>query len=157
MRRGVLLAAVAAASVPVAIPGRAASVELRPGLWELTGTIDRDGDVSVRKPRFRCVSPEMARAAAADAELDLGAAARAILQDRFGRDACRLVRETNSDRALAWRLRCTGTPSAEQEGTVRFESPRRYTVTIRTRMTAADRTVASTVTTEGRHRGECPR
>lgn len=155
MLRAIVLAAVVAAGTLAGTP--VAALEMQPGLWEVTGTVERDGQISERRPRFRCVSPEMARTVATDGELELGAGARVMLDDRFGRNACRLTRDRTDDRVLVWQLRCTGTPAAEQDGTVRFESPRHYTVQVRTRMTSGDRTVASTVTTEGRHRGECPR
>lgn len=156
MRRGLLLVAFGTlVEAWCALP--AASVELQPGLWELTGTIDRDGTVSARSPRLRCVTPEAAGAARAGAGFDLGAGARAALGARFGRDACRLTEAVRGETLVTWRLQCGGDPGAEQVGTVRFDGPRHYTLTIRTSLTAGARTVTSVLTAEGRHKGECPR
>lgn len=155
MSRTIVLAAVAAAGIVAGTP--VAAAEVQPGLWEVTGQVERDGTVTERRPRLRCVSPEMARTAAADGDLDLGAGARVMLNDRFGPDACRLTRDRSGDRLIGWRLTCAGDPGAEQEGTVRFESPRHYTVTVRTSMTSGDRKATSVVTVVGRHKGECPR
>lgn len=130
---------------------------MQPGLWELTTKVDRDGAVSTRSPRFRCVSAEAANAARTKTDFDLSGGTRAMLSARFGSDACKLIDARNTRDMMTWRLRCTGSPRAEQEGTARFDNPRHYTLIVRTSMTAADKTVTSVATTEGRHKGECPR
>jgi hypothetical protein len=135
----------------------ATSAEMQPGLWELTSKVYRDGTVLARSPRFRCITAEIASAARANTDFDLSAGAKAMLSARFGQDACKLTDAKNSENLITWRLRCTGNRSTEQEGTVRFDNPRHYTLTVRTSMTAGDKTVASVLTAEGQHKGECPR
>lgn len=135
----------------------AAAIEMQPGLWELTSKVDRNGAASTRPPRSLCVTAETANAARARTDFDLSGGAKAGLNARFGRDACKLVEAKNSQDLMSWRLQCTSSPSAEQEGTARFDNPRHYLLVIRTSITASNKTVTSVTTTEGRHIGECPR
>lgn len=156
MRRGFLLIATSALIAALSVVP-AAAVEMQPGLWELTTKVDRDGAVSTRSPRSRCVTAEAANAARNKTDFDISAGAKAMLSARFGQDACKLIDAKNSRDLVTWRLQCTGNPSAEQEGTARFDNLRHYTLTIRTSVTARDKTVISVVTAEGKHKGECPR
>lgn len=156
MRKGSLLIATSTLIAALsALP--AAAVEMQSGLWELTTKVDRDGALSTRSPRYRCVTAQAADAARARTDFDITSGAKAALSARFGRDACKLIDAKNGRDLMTWRLQCTGRPSAQQEGTARFDNPRHYTLIIRTSITTADKTVTSVVTAEGRHKGECPR
>ena len=156
MRRGVWLVAASAVITALSVFPTTA-VEMQPGLWELTARIDRDGTVSTHSPRSRCVRAEAANRARAGTGFDLGAEAKAMLNARFGQDACKLIDAKNSRNLMTWRLQCKGNGRAEQEGSARFTNPRHYSLIIRTRLTAGDKTVTSVVTAEGQHKGECPR
>jgi hypothetical protein len=134
-----------------------AAVEMQPGLWEVTTIVDHNGAVSTRSPRLKCINAEGPNAAGTNADFGFSADARAMLSARFGQDACKLVEAKNGKDLITWRLQCTGKLSAEQEGSVRFDNPQHYTATIRSSITSDKKTVTSTVTTEGRHRGDCPR
>lgn len=156
MRKRLLLVATSTL-INISFVLSAAAVEMQPGLWELTTRVEQDGAASTRPTRSRCVTAEAADAARTKTDFDIAARSKKLLNSRFGQDACKLTDEKNSQDLISWRLRCTGVRSAEQEGVARFDSPRHYTLTIRTTMTSADKTVTSVVTVEGRHRGECPR
>lgn len=155
MRAAFLFAVTSALISPAVWP--AVAVEMQPGLWEQTTKVERDGAVSTRSPRRKCVTAESASIARSKADFGFSAKAHALLRSRFGRDACKLIDAKNSQYLISWRLRCTGNPSAEQEGTVRFDRPRHYKLTIRTSMTSAGKTVTSVLTAEGRYVGECSR
>ena len=135
----------------------AEAVDLQPGLWELTSKVERNGAGSTRQPRSRCITSKAADAARAKSNFDMSAIAKARLSARFGKDACKLVEAKNSQHLVTWRLRCAGSPGAEQEGTARFDDPRHFVVVIRTSITTRDKTYTSVVTTEGQYKGECPR
>lgn len=155
MQRLLLVCAGAASLALMPLP--AAAVDMQPGLWELTSKVDRDGVPESRPTRSQCITAEIANAARDRTDFGLGGGATARLNARFGKDACKLVETKNSPELMSWRLRCTGSPRAEQEGTARFDNPRHYLLVITTRLTAANKTVSSVTTTEGRHIGECPR
>ena len=156
MLRRILLVTAGATSLVLA-GGPAKAVDMQPGLWELTTKVDRNGAVSTRPPRSRCITPEAANAARAKTDFDISAGAKARLSARFGQDACKLIDTKNSQVLTTWRLQCTGSPRVEQEGTARFDNPRHYVLVIRTSMTVLNKTLTSVLTTEGQHKGECPR
>ena len=158
MARSLCVACFLGATLVVQILAPAAAVELQPGLWELTTKVDRNGAVSMRPPRSKCITAEKANAARTKTDLDIIAGVKAKLSAPSGRDACKLVDAKNSPDLMTWRLQCTaGSSSAEQEITARFDSPRHYVVVIRSSITFLNKTLTSVSTTEGQHKGECRR
>jgi hypothetical protein len=54
-------------------------------------------------------------------------------------------------------MQCTGPFTAEQAGSFAIDSPQNYTIVLKTTATVTQTTVTSTLTSEGRRIGECPR
>ncbi len=148
-RGGVLLVAAIAATPAVA-------VELKPGLWELTGTVERDGRTAPRPAQSRCITARAAQASRADSLFieDLGALRQ--LKARLGEDACKLMDSRNDRTLLNWRVICKGTIMVEQVGNIRAEDPERFEMNVTTRITNGEKWLTSLVTAEGRYKGECP-
>jgi hypothetical protein len=131
-------------------------VDLDPGFWELTGRVEIEGDVSERPPRSLCISATAAAAARTLEGFALSAGAKAKLEAKFGKDACRLVETRNSTDVFSWWLSCAGNPGADQTGIARLDGPTHFTVEITTVVRANGSSRISLVALEGRHKGECP-
>lgn len=151
-----LLVATGTALIAVSFGLPAAAVEMQPGRWELTTKVERDGAVSTRRPRSRCISRQAANAARDRTDLEIAAIVTSRPSAPLDKDACKVTDVKNSQDLMTWRLQCTGSPSVEQQVTTRFENPRHYVLVIRTSMTVLNKTSTSVLTTEGRHTGECP-
>lgn len=144
-----------AAAALMATP--AAAIEVKPGLWELTGTSVRDGRAVARPSQTRCISERAARASQNNTGFidDLGA--MQALKKRLGDDACRIAESHNDARQMSWRYLCKGSTMVEQLGSIRLDGPDRLDMEVTTRMTTGDKWISSTVTMQGRFLGECPR
>jgi hypothetical protein len=129
---------------------------MQPGLWELTTGVNRNGALSSRPSRSKCVTTEAVNSMRAGTDFGMGADAQARLSAQFGRDACKIVETRNGQNLMSWRLQCTGKPGAEQEGVARFDNPGHYVLVVRTSMTIMNKTLTSVMTTEGQHKGQCP-
>jgi hypothetical protein len=140
-----------------AIGGPAATVELQPGLWELTIKAERDNITTARPTKMRCITPEQAKAVAGRTSFELDSGAAIALRSRGGGQTCRVVHSQRTGDVLTWRMRCDAPISAEQVGRFTIEGSQHYTIVVETKATVAHRSVTSTLTTEGRHTGECPR
>ena len=149
-RSGILLAVAAVLATP------AAAVDLKPGLWELTGAVERDGRSMPRPSQSRCISAKAAQASRIDSAFieDLGALRQ--LRARLGKDACKIVESQNAPALLTWRVVCKGAIIIEQLGSVRAADPKRFDMDVTTRITNGEKWVTSRVTAEGRYKGECP-
>ena len=143
----------AAAAIMIA---PAAAIDVKPGLWELTGTAVRDGRAVARPAQTRCISERAARASRNDSSFidDLGALQ--ALRKRLGEDACRIADSHNGATEMTWRYLCKGSTMVEQLGSIRLDGPDHLDMEVTTRMTTGDRWTSSTVKLQGRHLGECP-
>jgi hypothetical protein len=150
LRAGVLLPAAMFFTLPTG------AVELEPGFWELTTKFESEGDVSERPLRSRCISATAAAAAGTVEGIALSAGALAKLEEKFGKDACRLIETRNSTDVFSWWLACSGNHGADQTGIARFDGPKHFTVEIRTVVRADGLSRSSITKLEGRHKGECP-
>lgn len=144
----------AAAAIMIA---PAAAIEVKPGLWELTGTAVRDGRAVERPSQTRCISERKARASRSSTSFieDLGA--MRSLKKRLGENACRIVEAHNGATQMTWRYLCKGSTMVEQLGSIALDGPDRLDMEVTTRMTNGDKWITSTVKMQGRHLGECPR
>ena len=148
---GVLLAAALCLAAPVR------AVDLKPGMWEITGSVERDGRTAQRPAQSRCISVRAARASRDDVSFILDLAGFSKLKARFGEDACRLVESGNSPMRLDWRFICKGDAIIEQRGSIRAQGAERFTMDVTTRMTTGEKWLSSSLRTEGRYKGECPK
>jgi hypothetical protein len=155
MYKLLLFCAGTALLVSLRLPAHA--VEMQPGLWELTTTLDDYGTVSKHPPHRHCVTAEDAKAASSRSDDAIGD----MLKGKLGADdihkLCKVTEAKNISGLARWRVLCAGTPDLEQVVTARFDGPRHYTLVIKTSMTARNRTFTSTRTTEGYYKGECQR
>lgn len=135
----------------------AAAIEVRPGLWELTGMAERDGRAVARPAQTRCISERAARASQDSSSFIENLGALRSLRKRLGEDACRIAESHNDATRLTWRTLCKGSAMIEQLGSIRLDGPDRLDMEVTTRMTTGDKWITSTVTIEGRYIGECPR
>jgi hypothetical protein len=135
----------------------AAAIDVKPGLWELTGTTVRDGRAVERPSQTRCISERKARASRNDSSFIQDLGALQSLRKRLGEDACRIVEAHNGATQLTWRYLCKGIAMVEQLGSIALDGPDHLEMEVTTRMTNGDKWISSTVKVQGRHLGECPR
>lgn len=146
-------AIILAAALCLAAPGGA--VDLKPGLWEITGSVERDGRTSQRPAQSRCISVRAAQASREDTGFIMDLAGFARLKARLGAEACKIVESGNGPTRLDWRFICKGDAIIEQKGILRADDPGRFAMEVTTRMTTGDKWLSSTMRTEGRYMGEC--
>lgn len=146
-------AIVLAAALCLAVPGGA--VDLKPGLWEITGSVERDGRVWQRPAQSRCISVRAAEASREDIGFIMDLAGFARLKARLGAEACKIVESGNKPARLDWRFICKCDAIIEQKGILRADDPARFAMEVTTRMTTGDKWLSSTMRTEGRYMGEC--
>lgn len=144
----------AAAMMPASI---AEAIDVKPGVWELTGSIERDGRVSVLPPGSRCISARAAADSREGAEFILNLGGFRSLEARLGHGTCKMAEAKNTGALLTWSFVCKGKAVVRQDGQVLADGPEHFTMQVRTQMTTGDRWLASTITTEGRYKGECPK
>jgi hypothetical protein len=154
MRRILLIACIVASSLALS---EAVAIEMQPGLWVLTSKSERGGVGQTNPTKVRCISAEESKSAASRTSVALTVRATALLNDRFGKDACKIIESKKTDDGASWLMRCNGITTAEQEGGLKFDSPRHYTSSIRTTVSFQGKTATSTLTSEGRRTGECPK
>jgi hypothetical protein len=135
----------------------AQAIEMQPGLWVLTSKSDRGGLAKSNPTKVRCISSEEAKTAASKTNVGLSERAMSVFNDRFGKDNCKLIESSKTDQGVSWLLRCSGVISGEQAGSLTFDGPRHYTSTVKTTVLFQGKSVISTMSSEGRRTGECPR
>ncbi len=129
-----------------AVPAKA--VELQPGLWEISTKQERDGAVTQRPTRNKCITSEQAKTISS----------RAFLAGEFrlrGR-TCKIIDQHQTDKEITWRMECPGLFPAEQAGRHVVDSPQHYTSELKSSVKLPGKTMSSTLTVEGRRIGECP-
>ena len=146
---------VLAAANFVALP--ASALDVKPGLWDVTGTVERDGRTASRPAQSRCISAREVQGARGDGAFIAELGGLSALKARLGEDACTLAEAQNSPRLLNWRLVCKGKVIVQQVGAVRSENSEQFELDVTTRITNGERWLTSRVTAEGRYMGECPR
>lgn len=142
--------AVISASLP------ASAIEMRPGLWALSTTIDRNGAVATRPSRTICVTAQKAAAARINRLADAVEVLKGKLDARLVGRNCQMFGAKSDAEATRWSLRCAGSSIVEQESRLKFESPDHFVLTIRTSGVVRDAPFAIVATTEGRRDGACP-
>jgi hypothetical protein len=133
------------------------AIEMQPGLWVLTSKSDRGGLAKSNPTKVKCISTEEAKTAASKTGVNLTERARSVFNDRFGKDNCKLAESSKDDQGVSWLMRCSGVISGEQAGSLKFDSPRHYTAVVKTTVLFQGKSITSTMTSEGRRTGECPR
>jgi len=135
-----------------AMAAAAQAVDLQVGLWEVSTKSERGGVVTQRPVRTLCIAPDKAKEITAQV-------AKALPTDKFSsrNTTCKIVDLKVGDKEVAWRTQCTGQFPAEQTGRYVVENPQHYTNTVRSSVKVAQKTLSSTLTTEGRRTGECPK
>jgi len=146
VRRLLLISAGATLLILAALPAKA--VDLQPGLWEVSGKTERDGVITPRPMRTKCITPEKAK--------DISRRPSIEFSPSRGSESCKTVDSQKTVNGMTWRLQCAGLITAEQTGSFVFDSPQHYTILLKTTATAGRRTQTSTLTVEGRRIGECP-
>jgi hypothetical protein len=146
--RRLLLVALGAAAMAAA----AQAVDLQAGLWEVSTTSARNGVSTPRPARTLCMTPEKAKAITAQI-------AKALPTDTFSsrNTTCKIVDLRETEKEVTWRTQCTGQFPAEQTGRYVVDNPQHYTNTVRSSVKGVKKTLSSTLTTEGRRVGECPK
>jgi hypothetical protein len=155
MQRLFLICAGVAVALPIGMP--ATAVEMQPGLWEVTVKAERGGVTTARPTKTRCITPEQARAAGSRTSIDLNGGTSTALRSRSGGETCKIVQSQKVGDVMTWRMQCAEPMRAEQIGRFAIDNPQHYTIVLKTMATVAQRSVTSTLTTEGRWIGECPR
>lgn len=118
--------AVVGAAFALAASG-AFAAGIAPGLWRITSRTETGGVIGPPHETLRCLTADQAQ------DLASTFTPRASTSD----SGCAPAEETMSGRTLTWQLACKGQTDMEQTGEFIFDSPRRYTATIRTHATVA--------------------
>lgn len=150
VRRLLLIAASAASVAVITLPAKA--VDLQPGQWEVSTKRERDGVVTQRPMRATCITPEKAK----QITEEIGKALPTS-QTSTRSTTCQILDRKTTDKEVTWRMQCTGLFPAEQTGRYVVDSPQHYTSTVHSSVKVNQKTLSSTLTTEGRRIGECPK
>lgn len=134
----------------------AEAIDVRPGIWDLTRSVERDGRVTILPAQSRCISALAAANSREGAEFIRNLGGLRSLEARLGPGACKLVEAKNAATLLHWTFICKGKAVVRQEGRVVADDPEHFTMQVRTQMTTGDQWLASTITAEARYKGECP-
>lgn len=134
----------------------ALAVDVRPGIWGLTRSVERDGRITVLPAQSRCISALAAANSREGAEFISNLGGFRSLETRLGPGACKVVDAKNAATLLNWTFVCKGKAVVRQEGRLIADGPEHFTMQVRTQMTTGDQWLASTITAEGRYKGECP-
>jgi hypothetical protein len=128
------------------------AIDLQPGQWEISTKRERDGVVETRPSRTMCITPEKARQITKQIS-------KAFPTNEFSSHSttCKILDVKETDREVTWRAQCTGLFPAEQSGRYVIDSPEHYTSTVRSSVNSGQKTLSSTLTTQGRRTGECPK
>ena len=128
------------------------AADLQPGLWELSSKSDRDGVIAQRPLRKQCITPDKAKQVTEQVS-------RALPKNEFGNRGanCKIIDLKTTDQEVTWRTECSGFFPAEQTGRYVVDSPQHVTSEVHSSVKLAQKTLSSTVTTEGRRIGECPK
>ena len=139
------------ASAMVAVMAPSVSVEaiqLQPGLWEVSRKIVRDGVVTQRPTRTKCVTPENAKLYSQQAFPTSEFSAR-------GR-TCKIINPKSTDKEVRGEWNARGVPLGAG-CPLRHRRRRALASELRSSVKLPKKTLSSISTTEGRRIGECPK
>jgi hypothetical protein len=132
------------------------AVDLQPGQWEISTQRERAGVVTERPKRTACFTPDQAKKIATQ----LG---KAIPPEPYVSrgTTCKIIDWKTPGDEVTWRMQCAGLFPGEQTGRFVIDSPEHYSFTVRSTVSVTrggfSRTFSSTLTTDARRVGECPK
>jgi len=99
------------------------SLHAKPGLWKLINQDVSDGQIQPAFTRTSCIKPE-----------DISTDNWVFLLDAAASDAtCRQTDFHTSANSIGWKLVCSGRAPMTRVGSIKFDSPERYTGTVSTK------------------------
>lgn len=132
----------------------AGAVDLQPGQWEISTKRERDGVVAERPTRTLCITADKAK----DVAEQVG---KALPTELFTTRSttCKIVDRVTTADEVTWHMQCTGLFPVEQTGRYFVDNPQHVTSTVRSSVSVSGgrKTLSSTLTTEARRVGECPK